>query len=156
MTRAAPDWHAEAIGLREAKHMTYQEIGDKFGVTRERVRQVLQENGRQDLCHLNWNRGRLSRGNCSGCGASMKGKPARQKFCSNECYSRYTSRTLTAREQHIISVVHEMRTSNPPATWKQISVELGWTSGTVGASKFVKACKKVGLDPYVIIKKRGR
>ena len=36
---------AEIIRLRQVYHMTYQDIGNRFQITKERVRQILEANG---------------------------------------------------------------------------------------------------------------
>jgi hypothetical protein len=44
-TMSGKERNAEIVRLRQVYRMTYQDIGDRFLITKERVRQILKENG---------------------------------------------------------------------------------------------------------------
>ena len=64
---------------------TLQEIGNAFGLTRERIRQILKQN------HLSTKATRPSpyRFNCLNCGIKSK-----RRFCSKKCYSEHSRESV--------------------------------------------------------------
>ena len=77
---------------------TLQAIGDKVGVSRERVRQILKSAGEHTKA---WRPKRL----CANCGKKLihRYHPAndrKERFCSKECYSQYHHITLECELCH--------------------------------------------------------
>ena len=73
---------AEIIEQRERKR-SYKEIGEQFGLSKERVRQLLHQSGRSDLCgHF---LKRVKR-NCPACGREIVVQPSSTKrHCNARC-----------------------------------------------------------------------
>lgn len=107
-----PDRLKDVFSLRE-RGETYKDIGKKFGLTGERVRQLLKYSGRSDLLgykvrHIDWS--------CSICGLERRvspGKAHAHQACSQECGGRLlairTALKLESVERAIIIMDHRAR-----------------------------------------------
>lgn len=74
------------IAARRGNKETYKSIGDIYGITRERVRQILHEIDRQDLCFRR--KTEWIEKECEICGTVFSGLPSKVKnlkTCSPDC-----------------------------------------------------------------------
>src|ERR1700740_1931030 len=84
---------ADVLGLLSSTNLSLGEIGDKLGITGERIRQIADEvginaNGRRKKRKLIYNQPVLRL--CYNCFRSMKVKNKDSVFCSTRCASNYT------------------------------------------------------------------
>jgi hypothetical protein len=139
----------DIVALREGGG-TYQAIGDKWGISRERVRQILHKCGRSDLCHRR--KGPTYRFFCDQCGkenrtqkkARQEGVCGRRKFCNRICMDTFRRTNLTEIEQKIFDVIVEVR---PAMTWKEVAETLEIEHWTGLPSRFKDCCTKLDIDP---------
>jgi hypothetical protein len=111
----------EIVRLRESRH-TYRAIGDRFGLTAERVRQILHQQGRLDLLidfakREGINKVERVERQCVRCGKVEFFIPSVAKasrYCSVACAARHHS--FSATEGH---AVIKMRRAG--MTWNQIA-----------------------------------
>ena len=135
------EWHDKAVNLR-TDGLTYREIGEKFGVTRERVRQVLKELSPELCGHID-SRQRMV---CKQCGEVVL-KKKRWEFCSRRCSSKYKATHPTDREHEIFALCVEARKRG--LSWRSVNKQLGWadTKTETPLGLFKKICAKKGIDP---------
>ncbi|MDE2467620.1 MAG: hypothetical protein KGL35_02460, partial [Bradyrhizobium sp.] len=90
VSRAMTERNAEIIRLREGGAY-YVEIGKQFGVTGERVRQVLRTAGRADLAGWGTLRARHTvTAICAACGAAFSHQASQKSnYCGRECRNRH-------------------------------------------------------------------
>ena len=136
-------WWDEALEMRH-EGLTYEEIGDQFGVTCERVRQVV-----RDLApELQGVLDRCSPIECLQCGKFVDGPHRRtQKFCSRSCRALYAENHLTEYESLVLRTVCANREAGK--TWCQIDAILGRSVSPYGSGLqgyFKRICAKVGID----------
>ena len=118
-TGVDPDRLSNIIAMRE-RGVTYQEIAELYGISRERVRQILQRCGRADLCYrqTKWNDPKEQE-HCLRCGGVLPFQNRkRQKYCSKKCWSRSTKSFAVAKLA--------LRRRSEGATWQKIADEVGW------------------------------
>lgn len=137
---------AEIIKMREGKS-TYQEIGARFGISKERVRQILHKAGRSDLCHRKWNnrshcgpyKPRIEK-ECAQCGKTMLLIPSRSGriYCSRKCYG------LLERQRDKLVVILGDRISG--MSWTEVAKKHGYVNPTSPRSVITILAKRSGLD----------
>ena len=138
--------NAEIIALREQK-LAYQEIGDRYGISRERVRQILKEEGRADLC--GYSKGphapQYETRTCRQCPKTFVCRATYyQVFCSRECRSRY----ITPRRRQAFDRMVILRGQG--RSWRQVDIALGYTAfkrGSRSHAEFHEICIDAGIDP---------
>ena len=148
-----PTDYKDAVILRE-QGLTYKAIGDKLGVSRERIRQVLHAMGRSDLCHRP---PLIDLPGCLNCGARVEAR--QRKFCSKKCGQEYRAKTPTEWQRRLIRIVFDERVNkNPPSRWVDIAQLIGMKAhkGTSIPSHFRKACRRAGVDPSPAFGRQAR
>ena len=128
---------------------TYKQIGEQFGVTNERVRQLLKEHGYDNL--LGHVKERIKK-ICPECGndfgANMGIIVAEQrKFCNASCFSAYVSTHMTDREREVVTGALKLRAEGK--TWRNAAISLGLTGngpGTGLSTYIKKMAAKEGMD----------
>ncbi len=145
----------DVVCMREGG-ATYLAVGNSFGVSRERVRQILHLEGRSDLC---FRKPKLPRGQCLNCGAPLDDtRNPTQKNCNQKCFSEYAAKTLTQLERRIIEASFQGRAETPPATWLEIARRIGYPDhmSTGLPTRFKTYCAKIGLDHTVAFHNKKR
>lgn len=95
----------QIIAMRESG-MTYETIGNHFGLTKQRIAQILNREGRFDLhdmgCKVRANKLTFGKDKvavqCRHCGRetlSLPARAARQMFCSVGCSNRFNKQVFT-------------------------------------------------------------
>ena len=133
---------AEFAALRP--RLTFEEIGDRYGITRERVRQVLKAHGYTNLLGTHsrpWKWVRVTR-ICLHCKTEFQVTPkSRRKFCSRVCGRRYHEKSDLAEK------VIELRRSGK--TWRECGeATFGGVSqpATYAQQAAARWAKRRGLD----------
>lgn len=140
--------HSEMIRLREQK-MSYQEIGNRHGITRERVRQILKRE-RPDLCGFIY---KTKTRKCVVCGKKdIVASSIVSVTCSKECTAQLRrTKTLRLHDEQISQALN-MRRAN--VSWKDIGERLGVSTMTI--HRWILRPYKAGLleinDPEKIFK----
>lgn len=111
------------IDCREATGDTYEAIGQKHGIGRERVRQILQRwrpdlTGREDTSVTV---------TCLNCETQHQRTPYKandgaRQFCNRACFVEYCAKTPTDIERRLLDTALAMR---PEATWREVGAALG-------------------------------
>ncbi len=143
---------AEIILLREQDPPeTLQQIGDRFGISRERVRQILNARGRTDLCGEAWWRlvrqrheAQLVEWTCANCGKAEKrrGKAVEAKTCSRRCFGEHKRPPLEETNYVLGPRILELREAGK--TWDKIGQQL--QLGRHAHTTFQRWAKRVGAD----------
>ena len=128
---------------------TYKQIGEQWGVTRERVRQLLKKHGYHNL--LGHKKERIKK-ICPQCGndfgANLGVMAAKQRqFCNASCFSAHASTHMTDREREVVKGALNYRAER--MTWRKAAINLGFTgngSGTGLSSYIKKNAAKEGID----------
>ena len=90
------DNYYEAVKLRnDTPCLTLQQIGDKLGITRERVRQILLNQGKDTKHYIHKNIYE-----CLECGTTIMGNS--HYFCSNTCRNKYKNIPLICEQCGIL------------------------------------------------------
>jgi predicted DNA-binding protein YlxM (UPF0122 family) len=93
MNLPATDRDAELIRYYIDNKCTYQEVATKYGLTRERIRQILvkkhiTKNPRKHKPHKNYNNV------CANCGKEFESRRSDKKYCNKDCTSLAVSNKL--------------------------------------------------------------
>ena len=112
----------EIIRLREQK-WTYQKLADKYGISRERIRQILHAAGRGDLCRYFTN---TEDHTCAQCGkvfqAYAKNRDKPRKFCSPPCSHEYMREHRQTKRESVGKEIYEARIKTK-RTWASLGRE---------------------------------
>lgn len=121
----------EVIKMRQTNQCaTLQEIGNRFGVSRERIRQILSTNNIQTK-NYKW----LLRYYCLECGTELVGHGrANRKFCSVSCCNSYKRITVMC--------------DNCGALFKRRASELLWYPNTPAHQPKHSFCSRKCLGSY--------
>ena len=125
------DRYREVVDLRESG-LTYQQIGDRFGVSGECVRQILHSAGRSDLCFRQKRspcKPRIEVGECAYCEAPLFRTESAAKvlgnYCGRECYTAMRRKVSPTRRRALIAC----RRRRAGLAWADIAIELGVKHG---------------------------
>ena len=141
------EWAVKMAVLRP-EH-THKQIGERWGITRERVRQILRAHGYDDL--LPHPRPRIEK-ICPQCGSEFGSKMGirqaeRQIFCNAKCWSAHAASHMTDREREVVTATIRLRSEGKK--WREAAGILGFTtdnSGT-GLSYYIKkSAAKENID----------
>ena len=121
---------------------THKQIGELWGMTRERVRQILKEHGYHDLLSARYERIEKICPQCGGdFGAEMGACQAKTRmFCDAKCFSAHASSHMTEREREVVTTAVRLRSED--LKWREIAQILDFAVGKSGT----------GLPRYVRIK----
>ena len=140
-TLTAPNARALTIIERREAGAKYQTIGDEFGISRERVRQILARwrpdlTGYEDISVLV---------QCPHCGTKHTRLPSSpKKFCDRTCWAEYHATRPTDIEQQAMDTALRMRPNG--ATWREVADALGMNTCFGLPTKIRRAAKKTGQD----------
>ena len=119
---------------------THKQIGERWGITRERVRQILRAHGYDDL--LPHPRPRIEK-ICPQCGSNFGAKMGirqaeTQKFCGTKCFSAHASSHMTDREREVVTATLKLRSEGKK--WREVAKTLGFASSNpgTGLSHYIK------------------
>lgn len=136
-------WWPAAIEMRENGKATYQQIGDAFGVSRERIRQILLVAGRRDLMSRKYvNRARETPiYNCAQCEKPYAVQPSHfTVFCSKECGVAFRAKELYKRDLPRAEKILARRQAGK--TWELTAAYVGFSSGAACYSWLRYFCAK--------------
>ena len=126
---------------------SYRQIGERFGVTKQRVAQMLEAYGYIEVMGHRFTRIKKI---CPGCGAdfgsTMPPSEAKiHKFCNVKCRALFASNHMTDRERECVEIALRLRKQG--RTWADVGDALGYKSTTRYAGGHVKfAAAKEGVD----------
>ena len=142
----------EIVELREqGSPLTMQEIGNKFSISRERVRQIIISRGRPDLCGATGSQIMRQRHTeilvdltCANCGKKIKRIPSRAQTqtCSRKCFGELKGLPLEDTCFVMGPVILEMREAG--YKWREIDAALKIKSSASGILD--GWAKRVGAD----------
>lgn len=142
-TSQHPVRDAEIAGMRRMG-ATLKEIGDRYGLTRERVRQILKQYHSPELSGL---KSRFHRGGfgyeakpmpaCRICGQPVQAKQAR--YCSPQCKAKRVGKNDWRYRRG-----YELRVSGK--TWREVAEALGYNSPEVAHLAVDRWARKRGID----------
>ena len=134
-TRYRAHWPA-VIEMRESG-MTYQRIGQAFGITRERVRQILHAAGRPDLCGVHRAREK-PQAICQQCGEAHE--RLWSPYCSRQCMKDFRQAAYYKRDLPKAERIAAMRQEGK--RWADVAIRFGhWPVCSV-VQWMTKFCKR--------------
>ncbi len=130
---ASRDFWPAVVEMRE-QGMTYQRIGDAFGITRERIRQVLNLSGRPDLIGWSVRKARaLPLQTCPQCEAEYEGT---REFCSRACRVAFQKESFYRRDLPRAERIASFREKG--RAWVDVARMTGFQSGPACQSWLTK------------------
>lgn len=134
---------AKIIAMREQGE-GYREIGDAFGITRERVRQIIKAAGRKDLTgyEIFWKTHGTQPRPCEECGGPFIPTNKGTRFCSRKCMNP-SRRGIRPKTVNLAKYALKRRREG--ATWQVIGSERG-LSFAAGMRALQKYGKETGVD----------
>lgn len=139
--------NAEIVALREREFLGYRAIAERYGITRERVRQILRDTAPEKpwLRGFAWGPKRRVTMTCKGCGKQMldQQRSDTERYCSHRCAGRHKHRDTRARWIAFVKdEVAPLRLAG--RTWAEIG-EIGETNPFYVCVRSRKYAREAGL-----------
>lgn len=128
---------------REQGNLSYQAIGDMYGISRERVRQILKVHGKAgDWFSMN----RIEPIPCKVCGKMWKPRQRAHAHyaCSKVCNDIARSERAKARNMRFLRQAIALRSDGK--TWRQVASETGLANANTAAAKAFRLADKWGVQ----------
>lgn len=147
-----PHW-PKIIELREAGR-TYQQIGDAFGITRERVRQILHQAGRSDLTGPRHAAAEKPMYLCDECGEEFTPPQNHrfQPFCSPPCREKFRRKIKYKRDLPRAKRIVELRENG--RSWLDTAMYTGLAGAPQCQMWLTQFCKDHDC-PEMLAKAKG-